>query len=152
LPKETETTEAFFRRFLIIQFDVKISEEEKDINIANKIIRNELPGVFNWALEGLQRLMVQQEFTKCEKAEIALREFRKQADSVQLFIEENNYISSEIFKESLTDLYRRYKEFCKEDNYKPLGKVRFSKRFEGKGFQKIRMNDGFWFCIEKKVS
>lgn len=152
LPKETETTEAFFRRFLIIQFDVKISEEEKDINIANKIIRNELPGVFNWALEGLQRLMLQQEFTKCEKAEIVLREFRKQADSVQLFIEENNYISSESFKESLTNLYRSYKEFCKEDNYKPLGKVRFSKRLEGKGFQKIRMNDGFWFCIEKKVS
>lgn len=142
LPRETESTEAYFRRFLIVPFDVKISEEDKDIDLAEKIIAAELPGVFNWVLQGLKRIIEQKQFTHCQKADNALHDFRKQADSVQLFVEENHFISSETNKEPLKPLYNEYKEFCKEDNYKPLGKNRFSRRLESKGFQPTRMNDG----------
>ncbi len=54
LPKETEQTDAFFRRFLVVPFEVKISEEEKDPNLASKIIENELPGVFNITISRLK--------------------------------------------------------------------------------------------------
>jgi putative DNA primase/helicase len=142
LPRETESTDAYFRRFLIVPFDVKISEEEKDIELADKIIAGELPGVFNWVLKGLKRIMEQKQFTHCSKADNALHDFRKQADSVQLFIDENKYIPSDSNKEVLKQMYTDYKEFCKEDNYKPLGKNRFARRLESKGFTPARMNDG----------
>ncbi len=59
LPKETEQTEAYFRRFLIIPFEVTIPESQRDIFLAEKIIKTELGGVFNWLLVGLNRIMVQ---------------------------------------------------------------------------------------------
>jgi len=142
LPRETESTDAYFRRFLIVPFDEKISDDEKDIDLADKIIATELPGVFNWVLQGLHRILAQKQFTHCEKANKALHDFRKQADSVQLFIEENKYLKSDSNKAVLKEMYNDYKEFCKEDNYKPLGKNRFSKRLESKGFEQARMNDG----------
>jgi len=150
LPRETESTEAYFRRFLIVPFDVKISDDEKDISLADKIISTELPGVFNWLLEGLKRILRQQRFSYCAKAEQALGEFRKQSDSVQLFVEEQNYQPSETNKEALSDLYNSYKNFCRDDGYKPVGKNKFSQRMERKGFEKIRRNDGYYFRIERK--
>jgi len=56
LPKITENTDAFFHRQCIIRFGTKITASEKDIHLADKIIKNELPGIFNWLLVGLDRL------------------------------------------------------------------------------------------------
>lgn len=47
LPKDVEQTEAYFRRFQIIPFEVTIPEAEQDKQLAQKIIVNELSGVFN---------------------------------------------------------------------------------------------------------
>lgn len=142
LPKETENTEAYYRRFLIIPFDQKISNNEKDISLAEKIIASELPGVFNWLLDGLGRILRQQNFSTCNKAEEALADFRKQGDNVQLFIEEYDYRPSETNKEALTNIYKRYKNFCCDDGYKSKGKNNFSKELERKGFERTRLNDG----------
>lgn len=153
LPRETESTDAYFRRFLIVRFDEKISDDDKDIDLADKIIDKELPGVFNWLLEGLERIMFQKKFSPCPKSDNALEEFRKQADSVQLYIEENNFVNSDTNREALKTLHNDYKEFCKEDIYKPLGKNRFSKRLANKGFVQTRLGDGTTaFFIAKQVS
>jgi putative DNA primase/helicase len=152
LPKETEHTEAYFRRYLIIPFDVTISESQKDIDLANKIITNELSGVFNWLLEGLDRIIKQQKFTSCEKSDKALSEFRRQSDSVALFIDEYSYAQSITVKQPLADLYIRYKTFCQDDGYKPVGKNKFSVRIENKGFEKTRLTNGSTaFLMESAV-
>src|SRR5205085_8900623 len=57
LPRDVEHTEAFFRRYLILPFDVTMPEDQQDKRLAEKIIKSELSGVFNWVLEGLQRLL-----------------------------------------------------------------------------------------------
>lgn len=142
LPKETEQTDAYFRRFLIIPFEVKITEAEKDINLASKIINNELPGVFNWVLAGLQRLIKQQKFTDCVKSFQAVEEFRKSTDSIALFVEECNVVSDLNCKTALKDLYQDYKIFCADDNYRPFAKRRFGQRLESLGFERTRLNDG----------
>ena len=142
LPKETEQTEAYFRRYLIVPFDVKISEHERDPDLADKIIKNELPGVFNWILEGLNRIVTQKRFTVSEKADKALANFKKQSDSVALFIDENSFYPSNYNKQSLSELYKKYKEFCLDDGYKPVGKNKFSTRLEGKGFNRTRLSGG----------
>lgn len=58
LPADVENNSGFFRRFIIIEFDQIISDEEKNPMLANEIIQNELPGVFNWILDGLNRLLM----------------------------------------------------------------------------------------------
>jgi len=152
LPKETEHTQAYFRRYLLIPFDVTIDESKMDIDLADKIIANELSGVFNWLLRGLERIIAQRKFTVCEKSKTALEDFRRQSDSVALFIEEFAYESSETFKTAVADLYGRYKDFCKDDGYRPVGKNKFSARLEKMGFVKCRMNNGsVAFLIESLI-
>lgn len=115
LPKETENTEAYFRRYLILPFEVKISDAEKDINLAEKIINSELDGVFNWLLMGLERLVTNKRFTESEKVNNALAEFKKQADNVALFIDEYGFKKSNENKKSPAKLFSNYKSFCSEN-------------------------------------
>jgi putative DNA primase/helicase len=149
LPKLIEHTHAFYRRLIILPFDVKITEEEKDVDLSRKIISNELPGVFNWALAGLNRLLLNGKFTYCKRSEDALNEFIVLADTLKLFIEDYNYKTSDN-NMSLAEIYREYKNYCQESTYKPLGKHNFSKRLQQLGFEKVRKNDGFYFFMEKK--
>jgi len=67
LPKDVEHTTAFFRRFLIIGFDITIPEDKQDKQLPNKIIKNELSGVFNWILQGLDRLMEQKNLVNAKQ-------------------------------------------------------------------------------------
>ncbi|WP_242120690.1 phage/plasmid primase, P4 family [Aestuariivivens sediminicola] len=130
LPKEVEQTNAYFRRFLIIPFDVVIPPEKQDKNLHSKIIENELSGVFNWALEGLNRLLEQNGFSKCSAAEEAISEYKKQSDSVKMFVEENGYVVSPSDYTLIKELYKHYRQYCVEDGFKPVSKVNFNKRLK----------------------
>lgn len=128
LPKEAELTNAFFRRFLIISFDVTIPECDQDKQLSNKIIASELSGVFNWILEGLDRLLLQKNFSKCAAIDNARSAYEKQSDSVHLFISENGFEASATEHILISELYPMYIYFCKEEGFKLLGKSKFIAR------------------------
>lgn len=143
LSRITEQTEAFFRRQLVIPFNERISDAEKDIHLADKIIASELPGIFNWLLQGLDRITQQQHFTYSASIENAVTEYKKQSDSVALFIEEKKYKpSSSQSKQSVADLYSEYKVFCSDDGYKAVSKNKFSIRLQNMGFERTRLTGG----------
>jgi len=127
LPKDVEHTPAYFRRFLIIGFDVTIPEDNQDKQLPQKIINNELSGVFNWILQGLERLLEQKKFSKCEAIENARTNYEKQSDSVKMFIEEFEYSTSTDYT-TISILYNQYKSFCIEDGFRPVNKSNFMKR------------------------
>ncbi len=142
LPKEVEHTNAYFRRFLIIPFDVTIPEHEQDKQLHTKIIENELSGVFNWVLEGLNRLLDQKHFSHCEAAKQAVEQYKTQSDSVKLFIEENGYKPSPTSYKVIKDLYTVYRTFCLDDGFKPVNKTNFIKRLQSFGVQVEKKNIG----------
>lgn len=142
LPKEVEHTTAYFRRFLIIPFDVTIPEHEQDKQLHTKIIENELSGVFNWVLEGLNRLLEQKRFSICEAAKQAVEQYKTQSDSVKLFFEENGYQQSPTNYILIKELYTLYRTFCLEDGFKPVNKTNFIKRVQGNGITVEKKNIG----------
>lgn len=133
LPK-VENTHAFFRRFLIVPFDVTIPEQEQDKELAKKIIQNELPGVFNWILEGLSRIVTNKNFSYCKASEAILNEYKKESNSVLMFLEDKN-IKKGNRAELLKDIYDLYKSFCISDGYKALSKKNFAKQLRNNGFR-----------------
>ena len=133
LPKDVEHTNAYFRRFLIIPFDVTIPEEEQDKNLHSKIIENELAGVFNWVLEGLDRLLKQKGFSPCDAARQAVEQYRIESNSVQMFLNENEYISSPTKYKPIKDLYFEYRAFCNESGMTPFKKGNFIKQLRALG-------------------
>jgi len=142
LPKDVEQTNAFFRRFLIIPFDVTIQAEQQDKQLHHKIIDKELSGVFNWVLNGLNRLLEQKGFTDCEAAKMAVEQYKTQSDSVKMFIDENGYIKCATEYKLIKELYPHYRAFCSEDGYTPLNKTNFIKRLSGIGVVVNRINIG----------
>ncbi|MFV5692055.1 DNA primase family protein [Flavobacterium sp. LT1R49] len=142
LPKDVEHTNAYFRRFMIINFDITIPEEKQDKQLPNKIIQNELSGVFNWVLQGLDRVLEQKNFSKCEAIENARSDYEKQSDSVQLFVNEYDYKKSTKEYVLISVLYPQYKTFCIEDGYRAVGKTKFIQRLNHYKIFVNRLNVG----------
>ena len=128
LPTDVEHTEAYFRRFLIIHFDITIPEEEQDKQLASKIIQSELPGILNWVLNGLDRLLKQKRFSECESANQALKQYRYESDNVSIFIEDGGYKASTKENVPMKTFYSEYRNFCVEHGYKPVKHLNFKKR------------------------
>lgn len=135
LPKDVEHSHAYFRRFLIIPFDVTIPEEEQDKRLHTKIIENELSGVFNWVLEGLTRLLKQERFSDCEAASRALEQYKTESNSLKMFLEENSYQKSLDDFIRLSVLFTEYKNYCFEDGIHPFKKKNFSKQLQSMGIR-----------------
>lgn len=150
LPKDTEHTNAYFRRFLILNFDVTISEDRQDKELHTKIINNELSGVFNWVLEGLDNLLLQKNFTKCEAIDNARLDYEKTTDSVMLFVEEMGYKKSIDNYTAIKILYEEYKIFCFDDGFRQVNKHNFMKRLSHHKFMIKRISEGNVCYITKQ--
>jgi putative DNA primase/helicase len=142
LPKDVEHTNAYFRRFLIIPFNVTIPPEEQDKDLDKKIIANELPGIFNWVLAGLERLLAQRNFSKCDAAEKMLADYKVQSDTVALFIEDLNYTVSTTENLQLSALLSEYKTYCIENGYKHVSNRVLAERLRGMGVDVHRNKKG----------
>ena len=142
LPKDVEHTPAYFRRWVIIPFDVTIPDNEQDKELHTKIIETELSGVFNWVLEGLNRLLKQKKFSECEAAKQALEQYKTESNSVQMFLNENEYKGSPTNYKLIKDLYPEYRNFCLEDGAKPFQKKNFTKQLRTLGYivEKVAQN------------
>ncbi len=151
MPRVTEHNYAFFRRFIIVPFNVTINEEDQDRELAKKIIRHELSGVFNWMLEGFKRLLQNKKFTECAEVRQELEAYKTQSDSVLLFLEDNPYQKSVTEFVRLKDLYTTYKDYCKENGYMALANIAFSRRLNALNFQMDRKTFGMAVYAKKET-
>jgi putative DNA primase/helicase len=150
LPKDIENNTGFFRRFIIIHFDQLITETEKDVNLANSIIADELPGVFNWVLVGLRRLLKQGDFTKSPAVENILKEFKLNSDSVFMYLDDGDFTPDPDNYVNLKDLYLNYREYCKDSGYTACSNKTFSKRLRTYQYVIDRKQHGRIVYINKK--
>lgn len=149
LPQNIEHTPAFFRRLLIIPFEVTIPEEEQDKELAKKIIESELSGVLNWVLDGMRRLLVQRGFTYSNAVEIQIEQYKKQSDSVRIFLDDEGYVSSNIEFINYKILYSYYRNYCFESGYMAVSKKTFSDRLKAAGIVTERKRDGIIVYVHK---
>lgn len=142
LPREVEQTDAFFRRFLLVPFDVTIPEAEQDKGLSGRIIGDELSGVFNWVLGGLHRLLRQGRFTDSRAVRDALDQYRRRSDSVLGYLEDHSLKPSAMENKPLKDLYASYTAHCKDTGSRPCGLNTFSERLRNAGFTIDRRKHG----------
>lgn len=152
LPKDVEFNTAFFRRFLIIPFEVTIPQDEQNKNLHNEIIEAELPGVFNWVLEGLNRLISNEKFSECPSIDKALDEFRTESDTVKRFLNEEGYKPDPDGKILLKEFYSKYREFALDEGNRVLSKQSFRKRLEALRVQIKRESWGMTVFVSKSNS
>ncbi len=81
LPHTRDTSNGYFRRFLIAPFLKQIPRHKINPNLAQQIIERELPGIMNWVMEGRKRLLQQKKFTDSEVMDDAWNDYRYQYNS-----------------------------------------------------------------------
>ena len=118
-PKTKDISKGFRRRAMVIPFDRGFTKEEQDPTILKYIIKNELSGVLNKALEGLKRLKQRGYFQEPLSCKEAKNSWLDSANSTAGFIRDCVEITKQYTtdKVSLNDLYMAYCNYCEEQNY-----------------------------------
>lgn len=128
LPDTPDATEAFFLRWVVLDFPFTFLSEKElaakadktDCKIADKAIidkistEKEMSGLLNWALDGLQRLLKQGDFSYGKGAEEVRKHWMRKSSSVVAFIQDclNIKYGGLVTKQ---DLHTAYWMYCKEN-------------------------------------
>lgn len=125
-PKITDHSSAFYTRLILIPCNRVFTEKEKNRDLTDQL-RLELPGILNWAIEGLKRLRARGMFEQHEFMRNAVKELEDENNPVNKFFEENIIpdVSADFYIEK-GDLYHKYIEWCIRTNTGKLSLARFS--------------------------
>jgi putative DNA primase/helicase len=122
IPSSRDRTHAFYRRWLIIPFtrtfDGANGNPTPDKGLRDKL-KDELPGVFNRALRGLERLATNEAFTQPKSVVEAKKSYIRSNDNLRVFAEEclvaepNGTITKKEF-------YDVYEHWCESYGDRPV--------------------------------
>lgn len=124
-----DKSEGFYRRLIIIRFRKSVPEEKKDPNLF-AAFEAEADGILNFALVGLRRLMENKyRFSETAGTDAELQRYRMENNSVLSFIHEACVLDPEGVVEK-TELYNRYREYCKSEGFAPFSAANFTRDLE----------------------
>lgn len=118
----------FYRRQIILTTLDREPNREDEPFLAD-MIREELPWILNWCLEGLMRLIKNNfQFTISQRAKQNLKEAMEETDTVQLFLNSEGYIHySQSGCASVAGLCDAYHRFCQENRLTAISDNRFQR-------------------------
>jgi P4 family phage/plasmid primase-like protien len=129
-PRFADPTKGVWRRLKLLKFESHIEERQADRNLPQKLLA-ELPGIVNWAILGLVRLVRQNGFTQSDVLSTDLAEYQTDSDSVAQFIVEFLRPAPADSKDAWFDLrpfHTAYKEYCGQMAVPPVGESEFRQR------------------------
>ena len=130
-PVIRDTSHSIWRRIKLIPFTVTIPEDKKDKQLPVKL-REELPGILAWAVEGC--LLWQKEgLDMPDEVKEATEGYREDMDTFSTFIEEC-CIVEEGKKVSNRGIRYAYETWCRENGDYPLGQKLFNAKMTERGF------------------
>jgi len=133
-----DRTHGFYRRFDILRFNRIFKTEEQKPDLLQEL-KKEVPGIFNWALEGLERLRQQKWImTKSAYMEDCHNEFRRATNPLQLFIEEECVVEGNATVDA-NELRSSYKQYCEDKGYKVLSDNKLGQELKRHGINKTRI-------------
>lgn len=132
LPGSPDLSYGFYRRLLIVPFKYTFKKKDPtyDPHIADKL-KKELPGIFNLALAGYQRLVKNQGFTECDSVEDEVSRYEEENNSILRWIKDHMVVHTNGGFETnfapIKDLYDSYKKETEFQSERPVSFIKFSK-------------------------
>ena len=130
LPKTTDRTKAFFRRWIIVEFPYTFPEtnDDTDTSLPESLVNEEsLAGLLNWALEGLERILENEQFTHTTSRDEIEQKWIRETDSLRAFLDTAVETKTDAWT-AKEDFYNLYKKFCSEHNIYNVKKGQVTKR------------------------
>lgn len=143
IPRMKDKTGAVLRRLVIIPFNARFTKYLPDGSIDpdyNPYIKYELieqsslEYLIRVGVEGLRRIIENNEFTKSEKVTEQIDEYENENNPIKAFIDD---CGVEMIEDEPTgDVYRRYQIFCADCGMQPMSNIVFSKQINKRlGFE-----------------
>lgn len=125
LPAVADFSEGFWRRVRVIPFNHEFKADERITDLKERL-DNELPGIFNWAMEGLRRLRTQGRFSEPKQVQDVTTQYRHEANPISLYIDDKCISEKDLNRcTQVSEIYRMYKEWCLINTYRPVASRRF---------------------------
>lgn len=137
LPRARDKSEGWYRSFEIIEFPNSFKKTDKNYDpyIFEKLVK-ELPGILNWAIEGLLRYRKNKKFTDSLDFEKQKIEYKKNNDTIAAFVLEHiEKTSNKEDKIISSKLYEEYKAYCEVESLKPQSRRVFTRGLEKEGIE-----------------
>lgn len=146
-PNIRGTDEGIWRRIRLIPFNVRIPDEEADKELTVKL-KNELPGILNWALRGCvdwQKGGLQEP----ESVLLATEEYRKEMDALGAWLSESCVFGKDC-SEFAGALYKNYQEWCEINGERVFSQRMLAKRLTERGFWQHKGTKGSrkWYGLQ----
>ena len=125
LPKFGDRSEGMWRRLIVLPCDAVVAPEQQDTELAKKLCE-ELPGILNWALNGLARLRKRGRFQIPEASRKAVHAHRQDSQPELQFFEDH----CEAGPKAEVDcgaLYLAYSGWCVENYHEVMNAKLFGK-------------------------
>ena len=128
LPRFDDEPQALFRRFNLLYFG------NSYVNKPNRTLKTrliqEVPGVTNWALEGLRRLLEQGDFTRPELSIEHINTCKAMASPLKTMLDEWCDLSNSSIDTPCNTLYDLHRVVYEEEGRRPLTRTQFGVKFK----------------------
>lgn len=133
LPHSRDKSDGWYRRFFIVDFPNKFTPDspEYDPELNSKLI-SELPGIQNWAIEGLKRLLTNKKFTVSSDMKFELNKYRADNDNVAYFFQ-NFHTKTPDYDQVISEAYDIYLSYCEDYKTTALERNKFTSRLKSLG-------------------
>lgn len=148
-PRVIDRSDAIYDRVAIIRFHHTIPHEKRDYQLDRKLLA-ELPGIFNWSLQGLARLNRNGGWSYSSQVERERRLFREENDTEAAFVDEA-CVQKPDGKVDAQKLYDAYAFWARQSGVHAKSKRKVGKDWQRLGFERKKSN-GRYYYIGLEVS
>lgn len=141
MPKIHNKTEGTYRRIVIVPFSANFKGQGDNWKIKDEYIKNK--SVLEYVLFKAINMNFER-FAVPSESEKLMKDY-KQVNDPMVDFKENVFDNLNLNKIPFYIVYGYYKEFCHDNNFQPMSKIKFSKEFES------LLDDG-WSKYSKKYS
>ncbi|MCP4612711.1 MAG: hypothetical protein GY845_28780 [Planctomycetes bacterium] len=125
LPHFADKSQGVWRRMIYIPFDKTFSEGDQNKNLVSELAE-ELPGIFNWAYDGLASLQ-ENGFLIPAQCREAIKQYKREENPARSFLEDNFIYNFKFIGYPSKDLYKAYQEWCLDNGHHRLNSSNFGK-------------------------
>jgi putative DNA primase/helicase len=134
LPRVCGTDRGIWRRLRLIPFSQ--SFEGKEDKTLRSQLTHELPGILNWALEGLRQWHTQ-ELGTCDAVQKATKTYQDDSDQIGRWLAESCTMRTDA-QVSISAAYTNYKEWCKATGEVASAQNMWGRRLSERGMERNR--------------
>jgi len=147
LPTFIDRSNGIWRRLLLLRFSQIFEFDNKNPDYKWVDWWQEgghLPGIFNWALGGAAKILLNRSITETKRVKEHREELRRDSNPTLVWIEEN-LISGEDESATAAQVYEKYRGALKDEGQYPLGSRKFLSEVRRK-FPHIDNSNFVWEC------